>query len=445
MDDQLLVRVYNVGLGDCIYLRVPDQNQNVHILIDCGNKFGETSLLGECIKHLKEDLPTTSSGKKQLDLLVVTHPHEDHHKGFEIEFFEDIQIKNLWLSPAFNRGNSKAKGFHALHDAARRALSRLSETALGDMKEEVQELLGLSKDEAFEMLTTTLPRANGIELQYVSAETPQSELKIFEDSDIELNVLGPMEDIDSYYLGGEGILAASGGLQPLDLSDGYAALFNTADKAATRSPRNISSLDFQLLRSHMHSNGLAAAAIAGHVVNNLSVVLLLKWHGRRLLFPGDAEWDGAHEGKVQKGRKNGSWNVMGEERESELSKPLDFLKIGHHGSENATPWTPKKSKTGEEHPINTILDALLPLPKPGEQPKAAAIVSTRRTSRWASIPDPALMQEIGRRVANATTKYVEDTSRKHVPANVPQPQRTDLEEQGTKKPVPFIEIEFSPL
>ena len=38
MGDQLLVRAYNVGLGDCFYLRVPDMNRNVHILIDCGNK-----------------------------------------------------------------------------------------------------------------------------------------------------------------------------------------------------------------------------------------------------------------------------------------------------------------------------------------------------------------------------------------------------------------------
>jgi beta-lactamase superfamily II metal-dependent hydrolase len=445
MDTKLLVRVYNVGLGDCIYLRVSDTNRNVHILIDCGNKFGELDLLGECINDLKKDLPTSRSGKKRLDLLVVSHPHEDHHKGFELEFFDDIEIENLWLSPAFDRLNPKAQGFHALQDAARRALTGLSETALGDMKEEVEELLKLTKDEALEMLRNTLPETNGIQPLYVSADTPQDQLKMFENREIELSVLGPMEDIDGYYLGGHGVLAAAGTLQPTTIANSYDQLFPRSNITSLAKPGNISSLDFQLLRSHMHSNGLAAAEIAGHVVNNLSVVLLLKWHGRRLLFPGDAEWDGAHEGTVQKGRKNGSWNVMGKERESELSKPLDFLKIGHHGSENATPWTPKKSKTGEEHPINRILDALLPLPKPGEQPKAAAIVSTRRTSRWASIPDPALMQEIGRRVANATTKYVEDTSRKHVPANVPQPQRTDLEEQGTKKPVPFIEIEFSPL
>ena len=87
MDSQLLVRIYNVGLGDCIYLRVPDEQKDVHILIDCGNKFGELELLGKHIADLKKELPDAGQGKKRLDLLVVTHPHEDHHKGFEEDFF----------------------------------------------------------------------------------------------------------------------------------------------------------------------------------------------------------------------------------------------------------------------------------------------------------------------------------------------------------------------
>ena len=120
MDGQLLVRMYNVGLGDCIYLRVPDLHRDVHILIDCGNKFGALELLGECIAQLKNELPAGSPGKKRLDLLVVSHPHEDHHKGFEEEFFADIKIEHIWLSPAFDRLNPKAQGFHALKEAARR-------------------------------------------------------------------------------------------------------------------------------------------------------------------------------------------------------------------------------------------------------------------------------------------------------------------------------------
>ena len=145
MDGQLLVRLYNVGLGDCIYLRVPDAQREVHILIDCGNKFGQLELLGQRLEHLKAELPPAGGGKKRLDLLVVTHPHEDHHKGFEEQFLDGIQIDRIWLSPAYNRQDPNAQGFQSLQDAARRALQSLSALALGEMKAEVEELLSLSK------------------------------------------------------------------------------------------------------------------------------------------------------------------------------------------------------------------------------------------------------------------------------------------------------------
>ena len=64
MDNNLRVRVYNVGLGDCIYIRVPDNDRNVHILIDCGNKFSFLALLDERIADLKKELPDAGGGKK---------------------------------------------------------------------------------------------------------------------------------------------------------------------------------------------------------------------------------------------------------------------------------------------------------------------------------------------------------------------------------------------
>ena len=90
MADHLLVRMYNVGLGDCIYLRIPDAGRDVHVLIDCGNKPGRPAVLKQCIQELKPELPDDGAGGKRLDLLVVTHPHEDHHRGFEEDFFEGI-------------------------------------------------------------------------------------------------------------------------------------------------------------------------------------------------------------------------------------------------------------------------------------------------------------------------------------------------------------------
>jgi beta-lactamase superfamily II metal-dependent hydrolase len=442
MDGQLLVRMYNVGLGDCIYLRVPDAGGEVHVLIDCGNKFSALDLLGQRIQELRPELPDDGAGGKRLDLLVVTHPHEDHHKGFEEDFFQGIKIERIWLSPAFDRENPKAKGFHALKDAAQRGLRDLSQVALGDMKEQVDELLSLSKPEALTMLNETLPDKNGIRPLYVTAQTPEAELLAFHDPAIKLKVLGPMEDVDAYYLGGEGQLNPPNALDSPRLADGYASLFPDLTTVEVKPPANISAQDFRQLRGRIRANALAAAALAGHAENNLSVVLLLEWHGRRLLFPGDAEWTGSYGGEVKKGRSNSSWNVMWQERHSDLSHPLDFLKIGHHGSVNATPWAPPDAKTQQEHPISQILDALLPRPAAGVQPTARAIASTQRTSRWPSIPDPQLIAEIGSRVANARSEYVEDPSRTHVPAGKPQPQRTDLESQVTGAPVPYIEVCF---
>ncbi len=174
------------------------------------------------------------------------------------------------------------------------------------------------------------------------------------------------------------------------------------------------------------------------------MVLLLVWHGRRLLFPGDAEWSGKNDIKVKAGKSNSSWNVMWQERHADLSQPLDFLKIGHHGSENATPWAPADKK-GKVPKINDILDALLPMPQPGEIPQSYAVASTERTTRWPSIPNAALMETIGRRVANCRTAYVEADGELSVKPGVPQPQRTDLEAQVTGVEVEYIEIGFEPV
>jgi beta-lactamase superfamily II metal-dependent hydrolase len=450
MESQLLIRAYNVGLGDCIYVRVPDSSRPRHILIDCGNKFGSLDTLKACIEHLKADLPTIS-GKKHLDLLVVSHPHEDHHKGFEPEVFADIQIDRIWLSPAFNLLDPHAQGFHALQAAASRALTALSLSGLDDeLSEHVSDLLALSTPAAIQALTHALPQANGIEPLYVTAATPASRLRLFKNKSTRLRILGPLEDIDGYYLGGQAVPPGDN-----SLSSGYSALHAAANPkepngsrkrngaqarvdAAETSPRNISSIDFARLESGMMSNALALASLAGHITNNLSVVLLLEWSGQRFLFPGDAEWEPARGGAVQKGRSNGAWNLLWDQQRAQLSKPLSFLKVGHHGSENATPWSP------EQHPINAVLDAMLPRPDAGKKPTARAVVSTLRTSRWPTIPNAPLLVELAHRLANTSVQYHDGSSPLAVPAGQPQPQRTDMEQLLAGHPVPFVELIFDP-
>jgi hypothetical protein len=95
--------------------------------------------------------------------------------------------------------------------------------------------------------------------------------------------------------------------------------------------------------------------------NDTSVVFELTWRGRRLLFTGDAEQE--------------SWEQMYENTSLE---PLDFFKIGHHGSITARP------------PL-AALDKILPQIR---RDHALAALSTYPGVPFKSIPDTETLNSI---------------------------------------------------
>jgi beta-lactamase superfamily II metal-dependent hydrolase len=456
MGNQLLIRAYNVGCGDCIYVRIPGPDDGFHILIDCGKK-GDDVLLRKAIEHLATELPIGSEpAKRRLDLIVATHRHEDHIKGFDPTLFDDIEVKNIWLSVAMDPEHPQATGVNTLHAFATRAMRELTEhgQALSPDVEMLASMYGVSNDAADTLLMKTLPEKNGIEPRYVHSGM-EHDLALPPDTTI--HILAPEENIDHFYLGEE-----------LDTTlHGFTSLTATLSPAAAADvqtevqPTNISATDFRILQSRMLSNGLAFAAKESSIQNNLSVVLLIEWKGRRLLFVGDAEW----EGEFKEGKHNGSWNVMWEKhRKTHLKAPLDFLKIGHHGSINATP-PPERpaSKKAKEHDVYTILDTILPVPKEGTKPTAQAIVSTEREF-YNPIPECKLLVDLGRRVSNTReygkrleTKGIDPKTIWATPKakknkffekyeeeflNQPQPLRTDLELVAEGRD--FIDVEIPP-
>ena len=192
---------------------------------------------------------------------------------------------------------------------------------------------------------------------------------------------------------------------------------------------------------------------------------MIEWRNRRLLFVGDAEW----EGEYREGKHNGSWNVMWEKhRKTRLNSPIDFLKIGHHGSINATPPpSEQRSKARKDArgaaSVYQILDALLPVPKKNTKPTATAIVSTEREF-YNPIPECKLLVDLARRVGNSCN-YGSSLEKKGIDAktiwvtekakrykffekyekdflNQPQPARTDLEFTLSGKE--FIDVEIEP-
>jgi Metallo-beta-lactamase superfamily len=392
MADKLLVRAYNVDVGDCIYCRIPKakrrggQIEDFHILIDCGSK-GSPDKLEAAVEHLKGMLPDAGGGKKRLDLLVATHEHEDHIKGFDPDFFADIKIENIWMNAAMNLEHPQAGRSLQLRGLAMAEMRSLAAQNLA-LSPELQDLVSLysiNNEGAMEALREGLPEANGIEAKYVHAGMTNTDLGIALEN-AKITVVGPENDIDRFYLGADadetlrGFSAASGEFR------------ERAAPLAGAPPTNISLADFQRLQSRMLSNALAFADLESRVTNNTSVVLLIEWKGKRLLFVGDAEWDA----KFKEGRSNGAWNTMWNQRKALLNAPLDFLKIGHHGSTNSTPWI--DGHDGDTEP-SLILDAILPVPSHGA-PKAKAIVSTARKN-YPTIPSSELLVDIGQRVVSA--------------------------------------------
>jgi len=444
---KLLVRVYDVGLGDCILCRIPDgavvdgASAPFHILVDCGSWSG-MPMLQAALKDIAMQLPATAKGKRRLDLLVVTHEHKDHIAGCDAALFKDFEIGAIWMSAAMNPRHEQAKGTRKLQAFAMNAVQRLVESRadLGPELTAFAELF-IDNDGALDSLRTRMPKENGIEPRYVSAGTTHEDLGLPLHG-AKLSILGPEDDIDGYYLGKASGAAVSA------LSDFTIPAVDEAGDVSLRDgpaemPTNIGAADFARLKQRMLSSALAFAALSGKVTNNTSVVLLLEWKGRRLLFVGDAEWDRAY----RKGKANGSWNVMWNKRRPHFDAPLDFLKIGHHGSENATPW-------GSDEEPKAILDSILPRPIGDAPPVAKAVASTQR-GRYKTIPEGGLLVELGQRIANAQTysrrfaesgkaandlpKYADYESKW---IDRPQPQRTDCERLLTG--AGFVDVEFEP-
>jgi hypothetical protein len=444
MADKLLIRAYNVEVGDCIYCRIPKGREvdgavdDFHMLVDCGS-VGPGSNLAAAVTNLKTMLPDADGGKKRLDLLAVTHEHKDHIAGFDPEIFEDIKIESIWMNTAMDPDHPQAGQTLQLHRAATTAMRNIASLnlSLSPELDELVALFGVDNDSAMEALRDTLPAQNGISPQYVHAGMDGAELGLPLNG-VTITVLSPEQDIDHFYLGAE----ADENLHGLVATG---AAFSTAPIRIASYPANISQSDFRRLQSRMLSSAFAFAELSSKVTNNTSIVLLVEWKGKRLLFVGDAEWDS----KFKEGKANGAWNVMWHQRNDLLSNSIDFLKIGHHGSENATPWNDLEDGTVNEP--STILDSVLPIPGGAAQPTAQAVVSTKRKN-YETIPRSALLAELGKRVKNVRN-YQEalGSGASSLPKfkqfekawlNEPQPWRTDCE--NALSGAPFVDVKIEP-
>jgi beta-lactamase superfamily II metal-dependent hydrolase len=168
-------------------------------------------------------------------------------------------------------------------------------------------------------------------------------------------------------------LAAAEGVTPPKGDDGFAWTFPDYKRATPGDHKGFSSSDFDRLRSAIREEGVAAARFIDRAENNTSLSMIFEVAGKRLMLAGDAELE--------------SWAFMRKHCSDRL-KPLDFLKVSHHGSHNGTP--------------TDLLDTILPVRRAKH---ATVLVSTKRNvyGRQNPVPDQALMSDLKKRCKKLVT------------------------------------------
>lgn len=103
--DQITVRMYCHGFGDCFLLSFLEKGEMVYcMLVDCGMLTGNTDLL----KQALSDIKGYCGGR--LDVVVQTHQHKDHISGFNLRdnekkmLWNTIEVDQVWLAWTENTG-----------------------------------------------------------------------------------------------------------------------------------------------------------------------------------------------------------------------------------------------------------------------------------------------------------------------------------------------------
>lgn len=97
-----LIRMYRIGHGDCFLIGLAGRNpaRPSFMLIDCGYKPGSTQMIDEAdpptVAEIVADIAAVTG--RRLDVLVLTHEHQDHLNGITARNFAGFAIGELWLA-----------------------------------------------------------------------------------------------------------------------------------------------------------------------------------------------------------------------------------------------------------------------------------------------------------------------------------------------------------
>jgi hypothetical protein len=362
---QVSILAFQVGFGDCFLLRFHYANGgNKHILVDFGSYPKASWLAGDGMRRIAEKIKSECGGK--LDGLVATHRHADHLNGFTNDaddpgsviasckpdvvvqpWTEDPDARTKAKKPtasfmsapsnagpnerqtAFARGLSFVDSLDAMRGLLpiiEREVTELRNTGNAEMANQLAFLgqNGLSNLSAVKNLMDMGEKGDARYVFYGADSGLENVLP-----GVKVTVLGPptLEQSDSILK-----YASSSKAQywltltrtAMHVGDNAKPLFPRADPVAYDSAPAYARWLISQLRSLRGRQLLELVRTMDGVLNNTSVVLLFEVGDKKLLFPGDAQLE--------------NWSyALKQAGVSASLRDVDFYKVGHHGSLNATP------------------------------------------------------------------------------------------------------------
>jgi beta-lactamase superfamily II metal-dependent hydrolase len=344
------IRMYRIGFGDFFLMTVPGKNGPAHILIDCGVHAANINTIEECVQDMAQ-----VTGKN-LALVILTHYHADHMSGFATCYddFTEFSVGAVWITNRLDPKNPDASKFMMqLTNVAQQLKMQLGarEDDEGiEAHHKVENALGVSENggggsnaKALKLLqsgfknkppvyyyqggdTPTLPdELEGMITAEILAPSPKDSGGEFAASDNKTEqYLAALAD--------DGVPDTTK-VQPFDPKR-WPGSANEYPKHTFQEFDGTEPMEKTL--GDMQPDALAAAAdkLDG-TLNNQSLVILFTCQGKKLLFVGDAQWGNWAYwlyGKAVTGSDPGI-----SDRAKEILGSIDFYKVGHHGSTNATP------------------------------------------------------------------------------------------------------------
>ena len=366
MASQIRIRMYRTGFGDCFLLSFGPLRRSRHVLIDFG-----THMRGDigAMELIVDSIESTTG--RRLELIIATHAHRDHISGFGkfSRRFAEFEIGEIWMPWTENKHDREAATLARKHIALYDFLDnhiRIGLAASNDPKYAAA-LEVLSNLRGNEVATSELARGfgSGAQIRYMEAGTLVD--KVGEVTGLSAEILAPSKDqqflsrmdppASQRFLtsptAGTNVVRPFPQFEvsPIEAQTNY----NVTDGGQPLVPP--SDLDALHTSAEVQADRLALAL--DNVRNNTSLVVLFRFRDKSLLFPGDAQW--------------GNWQSwVGNDKAHQVLGELNFLKVAHHGSANATPVE--------------VVEALDPT-------RAAAMVSTQVTP-FPTIPRLPLMDEL---------------------------------------------------